>query len=75
MENEQIISIWDLFVEFIPEKHRDQAASQYVALLLNYVEIEDLEDLHGCNHYIDDAIDEAADNVKEEDDDYWQEDD
>lgn len=75
MEEENIIGIWDLFVEFIPEKHREQAAAQYIDLLLEYVDLETLEEVHGCNHYLDDAIDEAIENARDDEDDDWQEDD
>lgn len=75
MEEEHIIGIWDLFVEFIPEKHREQAATQYIDLLLEYADLETLEEVHGCNHYLDDAIDEAIENAREDEDDYWREDD
>lgn len=75
MEEEHIIGIWDLFVEFIPEKHREQAASQYVDLLMEYVDLETLEEVHGCNNYLDDAIDEATENERDDEDDYWREDD
>lgn len=76
MEEEHIVGIWDLFVEFIPEKHREQAATQYVDLLLEYIDHETLEDVHGCNHYLDDAIDEVLEASRQDDDEeYWQEDD
>lgn len=77
MEEDQIVAIWDLFLDFIPEKSRELAASQYVDFLLTHVDIETLDDLHGCDEYLDTAIEEAReenDRFDDEEDDYWNED-
>lgn len=60
MEDTQIMDIWDLFAEHIPEKHRDSVAAQYIEYLLNHdVEIEVLESLIGNDDHLDEAIEEA----------------
>lgn len=74
MEENHIIEVWDLFVEFIPEKNREQAATQYVEYLLtSHVDIDDLQEIAGNDDYLDAAIDDAAENLQE-DDEYYEED-
>jgi hypothetical protein len=70
MEDTEIMDIWDLFLEHIPEKHRDVAASQYVEYLLNHdVEIDTLDALIGNDEYLDNAIEEAIEEASYNDDD------
>lgn len=70
MEDTEIMDIWDLFLEHIPEKHRDVAASQYVEYLLNHdVEIDTLDALVGNDEYLDNAIEEAIEEASYNDDD------
>jgi predicted hydrolase (HD superfamily) len=69
MEDTEIMDIWDLFLEHIPEKHRDVAASQYVEYLLNHdVEIDTLDALVGNDEYLDNAIEEAIEEASYNDD-------
>lgn len=69
MEETQIMEIWDLFLEHIPEKHRDMVATQYVEYLLNGdVEIDTLESLIGNDDYLDGAIEEAIEEAALHDD-------
>lgn len=70
MEDTQIMEIWDLFLEHIPEKHRGIAATQYVEYLINTddVELEDLESLIGNDDYLDEAIEEALEEAALHDD-------
>jgi len=57
MEENQIMAIWDMFVEYIPEKNREMAATQYVDYLLNNdVSISDLKLYVGYDEHLDSAI-------------------
>lgn len=70
MEDTQIMEIWDLFLEHIPEKNRDIVATQYVEYLVNQdIELDVLESLIGNDDYLDDAIEEAL-----EEETYYQDD-
>lgn len=70
MEETQIMEIWDLFLEHIPEKNRDIVATQYIEYLVNQdVELDVLESLIGNDDYLDDAIEEAL-----EEEAYYQDD-
>jgi heme oxygenase len=72
MEDTEIMDIWDLFLEHIPEKHRDVAASQYVEYLLNHdVELDTLETLIGNDEYLDNAIEEAFEEASHDDEDSY----
>lgn len=83
MDESLIMEIWDTFREYIPEKHKDTAANQYVDYLLGKdVEISVLEGFIGYDPHLDDAIknvvneanalddDDDDDNYNEEDEDY-----
>ena len=60
MEDTQVMEIWDLFLEHIPEKNRDIVATQYIEYLINHdIELDVLESLIGNDDYLDDAIEEA----------------
>ena len=72
MEDTEIMDIWDLFLEHIPEKHRDVAASQYVEYLLNHdVELDTLDTLIGNDEYLDNAIEEAIEEASYDDEDSY----
>ena len=73
MDESLIIEIWDTFREYIPEKNRETAASQYVDFLVSKdVETESLEGLLGYDPALDDAIklvlDENSDSDEEDED-------
>lgn len=77
IEEDSIMTIWDLFVEYIPEKNREMAANQYVDFLLgNDVTKNTLESMSGYDDHLDAAIDIAIskpvddDEFIEEDQDY-----
>lgn len=72
MEEALIMEVWDTFREYIPEKHKDTAAAQYVDFLLGKdVELAVIEGLSGYDPHLDDAIknvvDEANSFEEEED--------
>lgn len=70
MEDTQIMEIWDLFIEHVPDKSKDIIANQYVEYLINQdIELEVLESLIGNDDYLDDAIEEAL-----EEEAYYQDD-
>lgn len=57
MDDSLIIEIWDTFREYIPEKHKDTAANQYIDYLLGKdIEISVLEGFIGYDTHLDDAI-------------------
>ena len=71
MDDGLIMELWDTFKEYIPEKNRETAASQYVDFLVNNdVESSTLESLLGYDAHLDDAIKNIIDS-----DDYDEEDD
>jgi hypothetical protein len=57
MEESMIIEVWDTFKEYISEKHKDNAAAQYVDYLLGKeMPISVLESYIGYDSHLDDAI-------------------
>ena len=70
MEESLIMEMWDLFIEYIPEKNRDMAADQYVDFLLGQgFENEVLEGLMGYDPHMDTAIKVVIDTETSEDED------
>jgi hypothetical protein len=72
MEEHLIMTVWDLFREYIPEKNREMAANQYVDFLLgNDFDVETLQAFTGYDNHLDDAIKAAtAEENGDEDDEY-----
>ena len=69
MEESLIMEVWDTFREYIPEKHKETAAHQYVDFVLGKdIEIEVLESLVGYDPHLDSAIKAALAEAKEWDD-------
>jgi hypothetical protein len=57
MDENLIITVWDIFREYIPEKNREMAANQYVDFLLgNDIDAETLSGYTGYDPHLDDAI-------------------
>ena len=53
MEEHLIIEVWDTFKDYIPEKSRDTAASQYIDFLVGQdVELETLESVLGYDPHL-----------------------
>lgn len=74
MNDELIADVWTLLVEHIPEKHRSDAAAEYVNTLLDHgVKESVITDLLGIDSYLDTAINYAIDG-EEVDEDYTDED-
>jgi hypothetical protein len=60
MDEALIMEIWDTFKEYISDKNKDMAATQYVDYLLGKdVETSILEGLVGYDSHLDDAIKQA----------------
>lgn len=79
MDENHIMTMWDLFREYIPEKNREMAANQYVDFLANEFEVTVLEGFLGYDPHLDDAIktliDENSSWEDEEEEDYDSEED
>jgi hypothetical protein len=77
MDENLIITVWDMFREYIPEKNREMAANQYVDFLLgNDISVDTLNSYTGYDPHLDDAIksattDETSDDEDEYDEDGW----
>jgi len=78
MEEALIMEVWDTFREYIPEKHKDTAAAQYVDFLLGKdIELAVIEGLSGYDPHLDDAIKNVVDEAnsfEEEESDGFDED-
>jgi hypothetical protein len=78
MEEALIMEVWDTFREYIPEKNKEMAATQYIDFLLGKdVETSIIEGLVGYDPHLDDAIKNAlAEEGYEytEEDEYYDED-
>jgi hypothetical protein len=71
MDETLIMTVWDMFREYIPEKNREMAANQYVDFLLgNDVDVATLQSYTGYDPHLDDAIKAVTDEESEEDDGY-----
>ena len=68
MEEQLIIEVWDTFRDYIPEKSRETAASQFVDFIIGKdVELSVLESLLGYDPHLDSAIEVAIKEFKDED--------
>ena len=69
MDENLIITLWDTFKEYIPEKNRDMAANHYVDFLLgNDIDAETLDGFMGYDPHLDDAIKTIVDEEVSDDD-------
>jgi len=77
MEEDQIIGIWDVFKEYIPEKNKDTAANHFVDFLVGQdIESSVLQGLVGYDTHLDDAIELVlGDEVEEEEEEDYSYDD
>lgn len=70
MDDTLIIDIWDAFKEYIPEKSRETAASQFIELLAdNDVGTDVLESLLGYDPHLDTAVELILNDQEDKDDD------
>jgi hypothetical protein len=73
MKEELIADLWNVVVEHIPEKNRNDVAYDFVNTLLDYgIKDSVLEGLLGVDPNLDDAINYAIDGqeIEEEYEDY-----
>lgn len=76
MKEELYADLWTAVIEHIPEKSREDAASDFVNILVDHgVKDSILDGLLGVDHYLDTAIEyvldgEEIDEDYEEDEDY-----
>lgn len=67
-----IVEIWDIFKEYVPEKNRETAATQFVEFLqVSGIKDSVLESVLGYDQYLDSAIELV---INEEDFDEEEED-
>lgn len=70
MKEALIADLWTVIVEHISEKHRPNAATDFVNTLLDYgIKDTVLESLQGIDPYLDSAIEYAIDGEEIEEDD------
>lgn len=76
MNDDLIADIWTVLLEHIPEKHRANAAAEYVNVLLDHgVNETVLTELLGVDAYLDKAVHYAIDEEVEDDyEDYYEDD-
>ena len=71
MDEHLIMTVWDLFREYIPEKNREMAANQYVDFLLgNDIDADTLQSYTGYDPHLDEAIKAVTDDGDEEEDEF-----
>jgi hypothetical protein len=69
MDENLIITVWDTFKEYIPEKNREMAANHYVDFLLgNDIDSKTLATYMGYDSHLDDAIKTVVDEDLEDED-------
>jgi len=63
MDENLIIEVWDTFKEYIPDKSKGTAATQYIDFLIgNDIDNDTLEGYLGYDPHLDDAINLVLDN-------------
>jgi hypothetical protein len=70
MEEQLIIEIWDVFKEYVPEKNREIAATQFVEFLSGKdVDQDTFESLLGYDPHLDSAVELILKEYDLDDDD------
>ena len=70
MKEELIADIWNVFLEHVPDKHRKDAAIEYITILQDHgIRDNILESTVGVDSYLDAAILHAVDDDDDDDDD------
>ncbi len=73
MKEDLIADLWTVVIEHIPEKQKENVASDFVNTLLDYgIKETVLESLMGVDPYLDTAIEYVIDGeeIAEDDEDY-----
>jgi hypothetical protein len=71
MKEDLIADLWNVIIEYIPEKQKKDAAADFVNSLLDHgIKESVLDNLLGIDPYLDQAIDYAVDgeNLAEDED-------
>ena len=76
MKEELYADLWTAVVEHVPEKSREDAAADFVNILVDHgVKDSVLDGLLGIDHYLDKAIEYVLDGEQIEEDDYEEDED
>lgn len=68
IDDQFIIEIWDIFKDYVPEKVRETAATQFVEFLDDFgLKSGVLEGVLGYDPHLDQAIETILDQEKDED--------
>lgn len=63
-----VAELWEAVKEYVPANKRDELAVAFLEVFVNNdVEITDLDDLHGVDDSLDDAMEEVLDHDADED--------
>ena len=69
MKDDLIADLWHVVVEHIPEKHRQDVASDFINTLLDHgIKESVLEELIGVDPHLDEAIEYSIDGEEIEED-------
>lgn len=75
MDENLIITVWDIFREYMPEKNREMAANHYVDFLLgNDISVDTLNAYTGYDNHLDEAIKAVTDDESAGDEGSYDED-
>lgn len=70
MKEDLIADLWNVTVEHIPEKHRQDVATDFVNTLMDYgIKESTIEALQGIDPYLDEAIEYVIDGEEIDDSD------
>ena len=74
MKEDLIGDLWQVVVGHIPEKQREDVASEFVNILLDYgIKESVIESLLGVDPHLDSAVEYAIDDeVIDDDDEYYE---
>jgi len=77
MKEDLIADLWNVMVEHVPEKQREDVAYDFVNVLMDYgVKESTIEALQGIDPYLDKAVDYVIDGEEiEEDSGYYEDED
>jgi spermidine/putrescine-binding protein len=75
MDDTLIVETWDVFREYIPDKHKETAANHFIDFLLGKdVAVSVLEGFMGYDPFLDQAIELVINESEDNDDDYEEDD-
>ena len=75
MDDTLIVETWDVFREYIPDKHKETAANHFIDFLLGKdVTVSVLEGLMGYDPFLDQAIELVVNEADDNDSSDYEED-